>query len=59
MNVHGDQFGEERLATLLLANQTLSANELLQRIVTAVENHVGDASPSDDITIVVVKRLPA
>ncbi len=57
MNELGEQFGEERLAALLIANQTMPTSELLQCIVAAVENHVAGVSQSDDITIVVVKRL--
>jgi sigma-B regulation protein RsbU (phosphoserine phosphatase) len=58
MNAEGKQFGEERRAAILLDNQSVPSSALLQRIVTAVEEHVGGAQQSDDITIVVARRLP-
>jgi len=56
MNAQGEQFGEERLGEVLKRHQTASASVLLQHVITAVQDYVGSAPPSDDITMVVVKR---
>lgn len=57
MNAQGEQLDEKRLAAVLIAHRTASASILLQHVITAVQDHVGSAPPSDDITMVVAKRL--
>lgn len=51
-----EQFGEQRLATLVRENMELSAQELIERIVGAVELHCELTVRTDDMTVVVVKR---
>jgi sigma-B regulation protein RsbU (phosphoserine phosphatase) len=58
MNAQGEQFGEKRLGEVLCVDSNSSASDLVQRIVGAVQDHVGAAPQSDDITLVVVRRLP-
>jgi phosphoserine phosphatase RsbU/P len=58
MNVGGEQFGEKRLAEVFEMDRGSSAADLVQRIVGAVQDHVGTVPQSDDITLVVVRRLP-
>jgi phosphoserine phosphatase RsbU/P len=50
------QFGEERLERLLIENYTLSAAELVEKIVVAVREFSGMTTPSDDLTLIVVRR---
>ena len=54
-DVHGVEFGEERLTTIISASVNRSASEIQSAIVRSVESFVGEASPHDDQTIVVVK----
>jgi phosphoserine phosphatase len=58
MNADGKQFGEDRLARIVLANRGTSASVCLQHIITAVQEYVGATPQSDDITVVVIRRLP-
>ncbi|MCX6137731.1 MAG: SpoIIE family protein phosphatase [Ignavibacteriales bacterium] len=56
MNGEGVQFGEERLASLLLRCRTESPETIIGQIVDAVKHHAGPIPQSDDITIVVLNR---
>ncbi|MFN2110205.1 MAG: SpoIIE family protein phosphatase, partial [Anaerolineae bacterium] len=57
-NAEGELFGMERLSALVNTYPHLPAAELMQRIVSVVKTFVGDASPPDDITLLVLKVLP-
>lgn len=50
-------FGEGRLEALLPTLQRASASEIVNAIGTAVSNHAEGAEQSDDITIMVLKRV--
>lgn len=56
-----EQYGEERLETAvahtLAANPHATAAELAAVIVQNVQTHVGAMSQSDDLTLVIVRRL--
>jgi sigma-B regulation protein RsbU (phosphoserine phosphatase) len=54
-NTSGQRFTEAGLMALLEA-PTTSASELIQRIVTAVSNHIGGAVQFDDITLLALRR---
>ena len=54
----GEQFGEDRVADLIKANLDLSMAELSAKLVKAVKEFGGDAPQADDITLVMVRRLP-
>ena len=56
MNAAGEQFGEERLASLLLRSRPDSPETIIGHIVDAVRCHAGTIPQSDDITIVVLAR---
>lgn len=56
MNVSGDMYGMERLLEVVQQNTHMSANELTDTIVQAVDKHATGAPQSDDITILVIKR---
>ena len=55
INQAGDFYTAEKLFSLL-EQPVDSANSLLNRIVTAVENHIGEAEQHDDITLMVICR---
>jgi len=59
MNAMLEQFGEERLKDLIVENRDASAGELIDKIVASVKHHAGSFPQSDDITLVVLKRIAA
>ncbi len=56
-NLAGEFFGEERIQAIIQDNSSASAQELVESICSAVRAFAGDAPPSDDLTLFVVKRL--
>ncbi|HUN66682.1 MAG TPA: SpoIIE family protein phosphatase [Bacteroidota bacterium] len=57
MNEQEEQFGEERLAKVIEGNKRLSAEKIIDHIVAETRRFTGAAPQSDDMTIVVVKRI--
>ena len=57
-NLQGEDFGEERVATVLRSNQHLSMEQLSAELIKAVMEFGGEAPQADDITLVLVRRLP-
>ena len=51
-------FGHQRLLDLLPSLRGLSAEAVGQRLLEEVERFAGDARPSDDLSMIVVRRLP-
>jgi sigma-B regulation protein RsbU (phosphoserine phosphatase) len=50
-------YGEERLRATIHANGDSSAEAMLEAIDVSVGVYVGDRPPSDDITLMVLRRL--
>ena len=59
MNPDDELFGTARLKATLIAAQESSAGEIVNAILLAVREFTAGAPPSDDLTIVVVKRAPS
>lgn len=57
MNEQYDQYGEERLRDLIHANSSASPSEILRSLRDSLAGFVGNRAQSDDITIVIAKRL--
>ncbi len=58
MNASREQFGSERIESIVRQiARSASAQDLLRRIKSEVELHVGNAIQHDDMTLVVVKVL--
>jgi sigma-B regulation protein RsbU (phosphoserine phosphatase) len=57
MNEDEEEFGEERLQELLLELRTRSASEIISVIIDNVTEHSGEVPQSDDITMIVVRKL--
>jgi len=57
-NRQGVQFGEERVASLLKFHRRLPAAELARQILHATFEHGAGVSQEDDITLVLVRRVP-
>jgi sigma-B regulation protein RsbU (phosphoserine phosphatase) len=53
---HDAEFGEPRLATLVAAHRSGSAQDLVNAIRAAIEEWSGGTPPKDDLTMLVVKR---
>ncbi|HEX5131838.1 MAG TPA: GAF domain-containing SpoIIE family protein phosphatase [Candidatus Krumholzibacteria bacterium] len=58
VNEFDSPFGEERLLACIRESAAGSAEEIMRRVVTAVRDHEQGAEQIDDLTIIVVKRLP-
>ncbi|MCU0631683.1 MAG: SpoIIE family protein phosphatase [Methanolinea sp.] len=54
-NLNEEEFGEGRLMDLVIAARSRGAREILDAIFTQVSGFIGDATQSDDITVVVIK----
>jgi sigma-B regulation protein RsbU (phosphoserine phosphatase) len=58
MNVDEEYFGEERLRAVAGAGAGLTAEDLLSAVVNGISAFAGNASQSDDLTVLVVRRCP-
>ncbi len=58
-NPNGNLFGEKRLMSLIADLPYGSAAALLDAIETAVKEHTAGADPSDDITMLALRRSPS
>ena len=58
-NLQGEVFGEDRVAGIFRTHQTESMAVLGEILIKAVMDFGGDAPQADDITMVLVRRLPA
>ncbi|MFN3730153.1 MAG: SpoIIE family protein phosphatase [Fimbriimonadaceae bacterium] len=54
-NQHGEFFGDQRLADLLLPERRSDSKQILERIVQGTQEFVGDEAIQDDLTCVVVR----
>ena len=57
MNLADEEYGEERLYDLINANREASAAELVDLVFNAVKEFCGEAPQTDDMSLVVVRRL--
>jgi phosphoserine phosphatase len=57
-NIKGEEFGEERVAGIFRAHHQLSMSDFTETLIEAVMEFGGDAPQADDITLVLVRRLP-
>lgn len=57
-NERQELLGEERLAHVVEAHRAYSAEVIRDAILSAVRTHQGDEAAADDMTVVVVRRLP-
>ena len=57
MNTAREQFGEDHLTALVAAHAHESATALIEKLLAAVDHHTGSAPQTDDMTLLVVKRL--
>jgi sigma-B regulation protein RsbU (phosphoserine phosphatase) len=55
INAVEEQFGQQRLLSIIEENRNLPAKEILHRIQEAVETHSGGQPQFDDITLMIIK----
>jgi GAF domain-containing protein len=56
LNENGEEFGLPRIIETLRAARAQSAGNIISALEAAVQHHVRDVEPFDDLTMVVVKR---
>ncbi len=56
MNSNNEEFGEEKLISIVKSNQDLKVKELIEKIVAEVRVHSSKVEQSDDITLLAIKR---
>ena len=56
-NVQGEFFGEQRFFKLLPKFQHFSCEEIGNCLLAEVDRFIGDAQPSDDLSLVLLKRM--
>jgi len=54
----GADFGEDGVTRVMQQNHTQPMSELSQKLIDAAFEHGGDVEQADDITLVLVRRLP-
>ena len=57
INAKVEMFGEERLKETIIAHAELSAEEIVEKLITAVSVFAGDEPQFDDITLMVIKGV--
>jgi len=57
MDDDDEEFGEEKLGDLLAAHHCDSVEVLADAVFDAVANHTGDSLQSDDMTLLIIKRV--
>jgi phosphoserine phosphatase len=58
-NPDGEQFGEERVASIFRQHHHLTMAGLTRKLIDSVTEFGADTPQADDITLVLVRRLPA
>lgn len=56
-NMEGEEFGEDRVAAVIRACHQKPMSELSEELIQQVTNFAGDAPQTDDITLVLIRRL--
>lgn len=56
VNAAQEQFGEERLLSVIKDHSTRSGSDVLDAVMKAAKEHAGKEPQADDMTVVVVKR---
>ena len=57
-NASDEAFGVDRLEQVIRANRCRSATEILSAMERSVRDFVGDLHQQDDVTGLVIRRLP-
>ena len=55
----GESYGLERLRNAIRASPFVTTDEMIQRLYDQSQEFAGNVAQEDDVTIVVIRRLPA
>ncbi|MEH2350872.1 MAG: CHASE2 domain-containing protein [Nostoc sp.] len=55
-NIHGEQYGLERLCEIASKSWQHSSEEIKQNVIADVRQHIGEQKVFDDITLLVIKQ---
>jgi len=55
-NIHGEEYGEERIESLMEIYGSLHAKTIIGKVQSSLETFIGDEDPLDDITFTCVHR---
>ncbi len=53
-----EEYGEERFQSCILKNASLDAGKLKSQIIQDIQGFVGSEPQSDDLTLMVARRMP-
>ena len=56
MNSNLEQFGEDRLQSVIRNHRNAAPSEIIDSIINAVRSHAGNQPQSDDMTLIVIKK---
>ena len=59
MDLRLNEYGEDRLHEFAANHRTVSADTLLRKIIADVQEFVGEAPQTDDMTMIVLQRSAA
>lgn len=57
MNGKNEEFGQEKMEDIIASSADLSAREAVDRIIKAVEKFAAGAEQSDDIAVIILKKI--
>jgi sigma-B regulation protein RsbU (phosphoserine phosphatase) len=57
INDHEEEFGEQRLLSVIMENRTLPAAELLEKILDTISTFAGNRPQHDDITLLILHAV--
>ena len=57
INDHEEEFGEQRLLSVITENRAFTADEILAKILSAITAFAGDRPQHDDITLMVLRAV--
>jgi sigma-B regulation protein RsbU (phosphoserine phosphatase) len=57
MNASFEEFGDERFTAILEKSASDNCQQIIDNILSSVSDFVGEAEQSDDITLLVLKKL--
>ncbi len=55
-NSEREDFGKDRLETILLENGRKNAQTILQALIDSLNSHTGEEMRTDDVTVIILKR---
>jgi serine phosphatase RsbU (regulator of sigma subunit) len=58
-NATGESYGLERLRSAIRASSFVGSDDVIQRLYDQTQKFAGNVAQEDDVTIVVIRRLPA